>query len=61
MMERCKNCKFRDVSGYCINEKLSEDYGQTDDEKQDMLLYDYSESGGFWVGPEFGCVHHQSA
>ena len=57
-MERCKTCKFRDETGHCKNEKLAEDWGQAGEEKQDMLLYDYNESGGFWVGPEFGCIHH---
>jgi hypothetical protein len=23
-----------------------------------MLIYDYHEDGGFWVGEKFGCVHH---
>jgi hypothetical protein len=26
-----------------------------------MLIYEYSEGGVFWTGPDFGCVHHQSA
>jgi len=59
-MGKCKSCKFRDKSGHCISTKLADDWGQRDDEKQDMLLYDFSEGGGFWVGPEFGCVHHQA-
>ena len=54
----CKTCKHRDEKGYCGNEKISEDYGQSNKDKTDMLIYDYSEGGGFWVGQEFGCVHH---
>ena len=23
-----------------------------------MLIYDYNEGGGFWVGERFGCIHH---
>ena len=60
-MERCKTCTKRDKKGRCQSEKLDEDYGQNDDTKKDMLIYDYNEGGGFWVGPEFGCVHHSNA
>ncbi len=38
----CGECKNRAVSGHCISEKLAEDYGQSDNDKVDMLLYDYS-------------------
>lgn len=30
----------------------------TDEKKADMMVYDYNEDGGFWVGERFGCVHH---
>jgi len=58
---RCKECRWRDEDGECINYKLHED----DDcdrvtprvAVQDHLIYTYYEGGGFWVGPEFGCVH----
>jgi len=54
----CMSCKHRDTNGYCRNEKLAEERGQSDKEKDDMLIYDYNESGGFWVGEQFGCIHH---
>lgn len=55
----CGTCLYRDKTGHCQNEKLSEeDLGQTETEKVDMLIYDYNESGGFWVGERFGCIHH---
>jgi len=25
----------------------------------DAMIYSYDESGWFWTGPEFGCVHHE--
>lgn len=76
-MERCRTCKhwvpylteFPNLSfnetdvqngGYCHNSaKLTEDHGQG--HGADMLVYAYDESGRFWTGPEFGCVHHESA
>jgi hypothetical protein len=57
-MNFCGTCAFRNAAGRCTSTKLAEDFGQTDDEKSDMLIYDYSEGGGFWVGERFGCVHH---
>ena len=60
-MNYCETCKKRDVNGRCTSEKVDEDYGYSDEKKQDMLIYDYTEGGGFWVGPKFGCIHHESA
>jgi hypothetical protein len=76
-METCKTCKHwmpysdwhpnhagedKKAGGLCQSEKLVEDertwghgYGA------DMLIYEYSEGGVFWTGPDFGCVHHQVA
>jgi len=54
----CGECKHRDSSGYCRCEKLDEDHGQRYEQKADMLIYDHSEGGGFWVGEKFGCIHH---
>lgn len=59
-MNYCETCKHRGEGGYCTSEKLSEDYGGTDEESKDMLLYSHVEGGGFWVGEKFGCVHHES-
>lgn len=55
---RCGDCVHRDATGYCTSEKLAEDLGHRDEERADMLIYDYTEGGGFWVGEKFGCVHH---
>lgn len=57
-MSYCETCKYRDNDGRCQNEKLVEEWGQDANKREDMLIYDYSEGGGFWVGPRFGCVHH---
>ncbi len=59
----CKTCKYwlvkeRFSGGHCGNgDKIAEDDGQ--DYLSDMLIYEYSEGGRFWTGPEFGCVHHE--
>ncbi len=76
-METCKTCKHwipysdkypkgprwiekeRGFGGLCQSEKLTEDGGQS--YGADMLVYEYSEGGEFWTGPDFGCVHHQAA
>jgi hypothetical protein len=74
-METCKTCKHwmpysywlpkcsaseaKKAGGPCQSEKLVEDWG--DGYGADMLIYEYSEGGWFWTGPDFGCVHHQSA
>ena len=59
-MNYCETCKYRDERGRCTNKKLDEDYGYNDEEAIDMLLYDYMEGGGFWVGQKFGCVHYEN-
>lgn len=60
-MKTCRTCKHRDERGDCNCEKLAEDHYQSEEAKADMLIYDYNEGGGFWVGPNFGCVHHIEA
>ena len=50
----CKDCEFNKLNR-CENEKIDEDYGQED--REDMLIYDYTEGGGFSVGDMFGCIH----
>lgn len=57
-MSTCKTCKHRDGDGYCDSTKFVENIGIRDDEKSDMLIYEYIENGRFWVGENFGCVHH---
>lgn len=59
-MNTCKTCEHRNASGNCECEKLAEDYGFSEEEKKDMLVYSYTEGGGFWVGDNFGCIHHTS-
>jgi hypothetical protein len=71
-MNRCKDCKFRNEAGECTSSKISDSArwpgGYYDDEEEereniektkDMLLYSYDEGGSFFVGEEFGCVHHE--
>ncbi len=74
-METCKTCKHwmphsnkypksharedKKAGGLCQSEKLVDDWGGG--HGADMLIYEYSEDGGFWTGPDFGCVHHQIA
>jgi len=66
-MGRCATCKHRDANGYCRSDKITEAsmYGDLPAEQRetpatrDMLIYTYDESGSFWAGPDFGCVHHE--
>lgn len=58
-MERCQTCRFRHANGYCTSPKITEDCGHSEEESRDMLLHTYHEGGYFWVGPDFGCVHHE--
>jgi len=62
----CKNCKHRQAvkqldslpTSICINDKyISEDVGQKDTGA--MMIYSYAESGVFYVGDDFGCVHFE--
>jgi len=55
---KCATCAWRNIHGNCDCEKLHET-GPRDDRSatSDHLIYCYDESGAFWVGPEFGCVH----
>lgn len=63
---RCETCRYwkrvpptvRHVSnkgGWCEHPRFQEDYGYEDD----ALVYSYQESGSFWTGRLFGCVHHE--
>lgn len=62
---RCKACKHRGEDGFCENPKVTEQDSYAhppidpEDSPQtaDMLVYQYSEGGKQYVGPEFGCVH----
>lgn len=58
---RCGRCKWRDERGYCWCPKLHESGKSQDESMDDHLVYSYNESGGFWVGVNFGCVHGEKA
>ena len=60
-MNLCETCLYRDERGNCTCPKLEERWSHQKDDPvlHDMLLYSYCEGGSFWVGPHFGCVHHQ--
>lgn len=60
---RCKDCAHwnrealptdQEHGGRCQCPKIGEEHTPKD---ADALVYDYHEGGGFWTGPEFGCVH----
>jgi hypothetical protein len=57
---RCKTCKFRNEDWECDNAHIN-DYTNWSDatEIHDMLVYSYREGGSFFVGEDFGCVHHE--
>ena len=57
-MPRCGTCKFRNELKVCTNDNLTEGYFRLDD-IDDMLVYSYQEGGCFYVGENFGCVHHE--
>lgn len=59
-MERCGTCSHRNSEGHCKNPNLAEVYDNYDHSNQNnMLIYPYQEGGHFWVGENFGCVHHE--
>lgn len=68
MKQTCKDCAFRAVEtessekvlvGECQNPNLVEEFGDKGAQSE-MLIYSYGEGGGFWVGPNFGCVHFEA-
>ena len=40
----------------CTNEKISDFFG---DPAMDGICYEHYEGGLFFVGPDFGCIHHK--
>ena len=49
------------LGGYCECPKFYEDTFSPAGEEPympDHLVYSYNESGSFWTGSNFGCVHH---
>ena len=60
-MNRCGTCNHRDSDGHCTNEHIHEDdYDKRSVDKDKCLIYSYYEGGSFWVGKNFGCVHHSN-
>jgi len=58
LIGHCRDCAWRDSAGECINnDKIHEDDFEARSETSDHLIYSYDESGGFWVGQNFGCIH----
>lgn len=57
-MNHCETCLHRNDQGNCKSPKLDEDDHDPSQQRDNMLLYSYTEGGSFWVGPQFGCVHH---
>jgi len=57
----CKTCVYRDDGGYCVNQFLCEQptYLCMPKEPHSTLIYTYNEDGEFYVGDNFGCVHHK--
>ena len=73
-MNYCKTCKHWEKvvpregrhyvkgyveGGYCENEGKIIEGEPYDEHPQDVMIYSYQEGGYFWVGPNFGCVHHE--
>lgn len=54
----CKDCRFNDQH-WCDCPKIREcHYGEyPKPESCDEMIYSYYESGSFWVGDLFGCIH----
>lgn len=66
-LESCKTCKWWGEEAWDIPHKQSREcenhdkIGETFEVKADVdtMVYSYNESGRFWTGPEFGCVHYE--
>jgi hypothetical protein len=56
----CETCKWRSEGGYCENNEKILEGDHWEKNKEDQLVYSYQEGGSFWVGPKFGCVHHEN-
>ena len=58
----CKDCKFREKMRdkfHCINKHIVEFYPHDDVDSNKCLIYSYDESGCFYVGEYFGCIHFE--
>ena len=63
-MKTCKTCKywiesldFRAGDRECNSKKIHEEAPKNGE--TDHLSYSFYEGGGFFPGPDFGCVHHE--
>jgi len=64
----CSTCIYRDLKTKCCrcpkikeiehHNKMSQT--EIDIKNHDCLVYSYYESGSFWVGDDFGCIHHKT-
>jgi hypothetical protein len=59
----CRDCKYRDDKNRCFNEHFQ----QGNEYQWDIntfakaaLIFEYDESGHFYVGDEFGCIHWEA-
>lgn len=62
-MKRCLTCKWYDSARWHVCEcpKMFYGYRKTKgDDEPDAVKIEDDEGWGMIVGPEFGCVHHQS-
>jgi hypothetical protein len=68
-MKTCKTCKHWNDTSYsrpeydqkeCTNEEFLHEWGgpTTKEIANQSLVYSYNEGGGFYTGPNFGCIHH---
>jgi len=65
-MNYCETCAFWKLEKYptinarnvCSCQKLCE-CSEEEAFADDALTYSYDESGSFYPGPKFGCVHHK--
>lgn len=63
----CRDCKWWVVTDdcwgpsdhRCRHAKICES-GKSREGETDALLYEYDEGGGFFPGPDFGCVHWEA-
>lgn len=60
---RCRDCRHyvsidhgMDTRRECRSDKICEPLDE-DRDASDQLVYEYDESGWFFPGPDFGCVH----
>ncbi len=67
-MKTCRTCKhwasvpdnyYRGFDHSCESPKFNEGGSRTGE--TDCMSYPYEEGGGFFPGPDFGCIHHEDA